>query len=338
MSKDERAKPVVMLTIANNAEKTLRRCIDSVLDQKCESLLYYVCDNGSADGTRSIINEYAENDTRVVPILCKDNCWRLIELVSTILLEHEDGYFAVLDADDEYKPGFLEKMLAFIRENDLGLALCGSDDVNADTDELCSRKELGYDLVLTGKSFLTEYLNYRRYIYDFWGKLYTIPTLRRAYIDYCRSNVWFAGIGRNFELFNYSVLKSLKRAGVLGESLHKHYVYPDSQSTRFFPGRIEASVSVYYTALEFLTSFGEVDSVTQDYLYAVYLGQINEVMERLISSDLSLAEKRSYMSHIFSHPLTNEMMAHEAGIQFRNLSERHKFKTEMEKLIAAGGA
>jgi len=317
--------PVIFLTIANNAEKTIKRCIDSVLGQEYSNLIYYVCDNGSEDSTRRIIEGYATNDTRVVPVCFNDNGWRLIDLVSTILLEHEDGFFAVLDADDEYKPDFLTKMLSFMYENDLDLAACGSDSLDAVTSELISKKELGCDLVLAGRGFLDKFMIYRRYIHDFWGKVYTLPTLRKAYIEYKRSNAASPTIGRNFELFNYMALKSLKRAGVFGESLHKYYVSPSSQSSRFYPGQIEASVSVYHTAKEYLQSFGAVDKITQDYLYAIYLGHLYEVLTRLYKADLPVEEKLYYISQILDLQLTKEMLAHEADPQFINLGKRDEF-------------
>ena len=64
---------IYVRTCAYNAEKTLRRAMDSVLNQTYDKLTYYVLDNGSTDRTGEILREYAEKDSRVVPFFNKVN-------------------------------------------------------------------------------------------------------------------------------------------------------------------------------------------------------------------------------------------------------------------------
>ena len=64
---------IYVRTCAYNAEKTLRRAMDSVLNQTYGELTYYVLDNGSTDRTGEILREYAEKDSRVVPFFNKIN-------------------------------------------------------------------------------------------------------------------------------------------------------------------------------------------------------------------------------------------------------------------------
>lgn len=46
---------IYVRTCAYNAEKTLRRAMDSVLNQTYGELTYYVLDNGSTDRTGEIL-------------------------------------------------------------------------------------------------------------------------------------------------------------------------------------------------------------------------------------------------------------------------------------------
>ena len=48
-----------------NAEKAVRRCIDSVLDQEYKDFELLLMDDGSKDGSPVILDEYAEKDERV---------------------------------------------------------------------------------------------------------------------------------------------------------------------------------------------------------------------------------------------------------------------------------
>ena len=52
---------VVVWTQAYNAEKTLRRAMDSILQQTYTDFEYYVLNNASTDGTGAIIEEYAKS-------------------------------------------------------------------------------------------------------------------------------------------------------------------------------------------------------------------------------------------------------------------------------------
>ncbi len=58
-------------TKAFNAEKTIGKCIESVLNQTSygDNIVYYICDNGSTDRTGEIIKEYAKKDTKIIVII-----------------------------------------------------------------------------------------------------------------------------------------------------------------------------------------------------------------------------------------------------------------------------
>ena len=98
---------IYVRTCAYNAEKTIRRAMDSVLNQTYRDITYYVLDNGSTDRTGEIVKEYALNDSRVVPFYNKVNR-DLTENPQFWLVSHElkeEDYFCILDADDEYDTG-----------------------------------------------------------------------------------------------------------------------------------------------------------------------------------------------------------------------------------------
>ena len=91
--------------MAYNAQATIRRTIESILNQTFENFQYYILDNASADDTEDIIGEYAEKDQRIVPLRGIDNTdtWLshrfppfLHSETSIASLRH--GLFAHLDA------------------------------------------------------------------------------------------------------------------------------------------------------------------------------------------------------------------------------------------------
>lgn len=57
---------VSVLIPAYNAEKTINRCIDSILYQTYQNIEIIIANDGSTDGTLSISSDYAEKDKRII--------------------------------------------------------------------------------------------------------------------------------------------------------------------------------------------------------------------------------------------------------------------------------
>jgi glycosyltransferase involved in cell wall biosynthesis len=89
----------------------LKRAIESVLAQTHEDWLLVVADDGSRDGTESVIRSYADQDKRIIASASKENLGvnasrnRALE----ILLERDDvQVLTLLDDDDYFLPETLE--------------------------------------------------------------------------------------------------------------------------------------------------------------------------------------------------------------------------------------
>jgi len=64
-------KPIKIITPVYNAEKYIKRCIDSVITQNYNNYVMYIIDDNSSDGTNDIISSY--EDDRIVLITNKEN-------------------------------------------------------------------------------------------------------------------------------------------------------------------------------------------------------------------------------------------------------------------------
>ena len=102
-SVDEMAKPSISVVIpAYNAEKTLRRAIDSVLEQSLAAMEVIVVDDGSRDGTAEVAREYGER----VRVVQQENSGGGAARNRGVL-EARGNQIAFLDADDLWLPGKL---------------------------------------------------------------------------------------------------------------------------------------------------------------------------------------------------------------------------------------
>lgn len=105
-------KPAVCVVIPVwGAEKTLPRCVDSVLAQRVAGgLTCVLVDDGSPDGSGAICDAYAQKDPRVTALHKKDGGVSSARNAGLDIAFAE--YVVFLDSDDALRPGALQAALA----------------------------------------------------------------------------------------------------------------------------------------------------------------------------------------------------------------------------------
>lgn len=98
-----------MIVPVYDAEKTLHKCLDSLLAQTYTDFEVHMVENGSGDSSRSICREYAKNDSRFILHTSDVNCGP--SGARNEGLDHAQGtYVAFLDSDDYVEPDYLEML------------------------------------------------------------------------------------------------------------------------------------------------------------------------------------------------------------------------------------
>lgn len=101
-----------------NMEAYLRRCLDSVTrDDIPDSLELIVVNDGSTDGSLSIMQEYATKRPDIVNIIDKPN-GHYGSCINAALNVATGKYFRILDADDWYDTDGLIELLGKLHESD----------------------------------------------------------------------------------------------------------------------------------------------------------------------------------------------------------------------------
>ena len=89
-----------------NAEKYLRECLDSVVNQTLQEIEIICVDDGSTDHTSEILQEYAAEDSRIT-VLTKPHSG--LSATRNLGLKNAAGkYFIILDSDDYFELNMLE--------------------------------------------------------------------------------------------------------------------------------------------------------------------------------------------------------------------------------------
>jgi glycosyltransferase involved in cell wall biosynthesis len=102
-----------------NAEKYLRQCLDSVLNQTLRDIEIICVNDGSTDGSLAILEEYAKKDSRVVVINQKNQGAGLARNKGIEVVKGE--YIHFMDSDDYLVDGAYEKFYSIAKNNDLDI-------------------------------------------------------------------------------------------------------------------------------------------------------------------------------------------------------------------------
>lgn len=98
---------------AYNSENTISESIESVLSQSFKDFELLICDDGSLDSTRSIIEGFLVKDSRI-KLLDNDSCKGAAGARNTCLKASKCKYIAFLDSDDLWDEDKLQNQIAFM--------------------------------------------------------------------------------------------------------------------------------------------------------------------------------------------------------------------------------
>lgn len=110
-----------------NSEKTLRACVDSIINQNYSDFELILVNDGSVDSSVEICYEYARNNRNIV-VVDKDNGG--VSSARNAGIEIASGeYLLFVDSDDEVLPGYFSSL---DEAKDCDFLVFGYDDVKVD--------------------------------------------------------------------------------------------------------------------------------------------------------------------------------------------------------------
>ena len=114
-------KKVSIIVPTYNADKSLKKALNSVLNQEYTNWELIVIENGKKGQAEEICASY-QNEKIKYKYVEEAN----VSNARNIGIDESCGdYIAFLDSDDEYEVSFLEKMVDTIEENGSQLVTCG---------------------------------------------------------------------------------------------------------------------------------------------------------------------------------------------------------------------
>ena len=328
---------VLFFTSAYNAESTLQRAIDSVKAQTYGEWMWQLVDNGSSDNTGVIIQHAAATDGRIVAYTNKKNhVWESgNSWWDTVQKYYDSDFLCFLDADDEYIPDFLEKMLEFTMKKNLEIGICGSEFIDASNGKTLVFRRLDQCLIFDSPDdFSTLFPQYHQFMRTTWGKLYKLNVVKQ--FDWKRVPPLRYGWDT---LFTQEMFRNASRVGILTEALHRYYISPKSASYLFDNTRIESDRQLFKASREFLIEKnGCLSPKNEEFIFHVYMNAIIETLNVHLNSDAPDVEKLVTVLNVFNHEYTKQLASFEKIGFFNNGSlfvnqRRNLFATTAKWLI-----
>lgn len=114
---------VSVLMAAMNAERTVRRAVESIQNQTLKNIELIVVDEGSDDSTLRLLESMAERDLRI-DVVRAGRCGRR-EALDLALVRSHGAHIAVVDPDGWAEPTMLADLLSAAEEKTLDLVIGG---------------------------------------------------------------------------------------------------------------------------------------------------------------------------------------------------------------------
>jgi glycosyltransferase involved in cell wall biosynthesis len=201
-----------------NAEKYLRQCLDSIINQTLKEVQVIIINDGSTDNSKQIILDYVNKDSRILFI---DSTNEGVSDARNKGMEKATGkYVGFVDADDYIEAGMYQRLFEVAEETGASLAICNSMIV---ADHVESKKRLALkneNVVTSDKAGLV--LDFLAFKYDYanWNKIYALEIIKKYRLKFHENLAIWEDL-----LFNLQFIAYVKRMVTLDESLYYYRIH-----------------------------------------------------------------------------------------------------------------
>ena len=295
------------LTVAYNAEKTIARAMNSVLNQTYKDWIYYVVDNGSTDQTYNIIKRYARKNSNIKPYHKEINdIWTIAEFMNIVLQKENVEYFCVLDADDVYEMNFLKIGISYMKDINTDMAILGTQMIDAASNICVTKRVLPETVYLNDeKSIDNAFPKVHWYLRQVWGKIWRVSTMKKCHIapihniSYGADTVWVM-----------QFLLLAKQVVIVNQIGYKYYMSPTSDSYNYNDKRVFSDMYLYqYTCDVLNKKCGCISEKNRLFLYEVYYAALNDSLNVICHADINNAKKIKALFGMVNNAYTEELIA-----------------------------
>lgn len=251
-----------------NAEKTLEKCLKSVVQQSYANLEIIIIDDGSTDETSLIYNKFQSNDERI--LVLKQQNSGVSKARNTGVQAATGDYICFVDSDDWAELNYCSELYSLlVGENaDISIVEASYEDENGNV--LCS-KPISDEKIFDGNRALVLLLEDQEIQSHPWGKLFKADLLKNVHFP--ENLKCFEDYSTLFKIFNKAVkvVKSNKK-------LYHYIQREDSLSHNLSPA----------TAYQFFLAIMEVFEFWRN---SAKVGDRNKIVKNIVRKLLMVLKR-----------------------------------------------
>ena len=251
-----------------NAEKTLEKCLESVVQQSYANLEIIIIDDGSTDETSLIYNKFQSNDERI--LVLKQQNSGVSKARNTGVKAATGDYICFVDSDDWAELNYCSELYSLlVGENaDISIVEASYEDENGNV--LCS-KPTSEEKIFDGNRALVLLLEDQEIQSHPWGKLFKADLLKNVHFP--ENLKCFEDYSTLFKIFNKAV-KVVKS----NEKLYHYIQREDSLSHNLSPA----------TAYQFFLAIMEVFEFWRN---SAKVGDRNKIVKNIVRKLLMVLKR-----------------------------------------------
>lgn len=185
-----------------NAERTVRRCIESILSQEYSDFELLLVNDGSTDHSGAICEEYAARDSRV-QVFHKENTG--VSATRNLALDRAAGtYLQFLDSDDWITPDATKSLVRAMENGPCDMVV--SDFYRVVGDRLSQKGHIDEDGLLTREEYAAHMMeNPADFYYGvLWNKLYRRSIVEAHHLRMNTEITWCEDFMFNLEYIRWA--------------------------------------------------------------------------------------------------------------------------------------
>lgn len=240
---------VSIVVPVHNAEKYLRKCLDSILNQTYENIEVILINDTSSDYSSDICLAYRKKDRRIK--------YYEVQLSSagksrTFGMEKALGKWLIfVDADDYIESNMIEILYETVNKNHLESVFCKFNVLSNDSNEekvtnfINKKTMMKYeeDEIKNNFIFSAIYVteNSEMSMYAVWHGIYNIDIIKKYNIKFEDENKYLS----EDSIFNFEYLSKCKSIGIIEDALYNHILFNNNSICNIYNTRYDF-IDVWY--------------------------------------------------------------------------------------------
>ncbi len=217
-----------------NAENFIGRCLDALINQTYPNIEILCINDGSADNSLKILQEYAAKDKRI-KVFSQSNSGPA--QARNVGLQNMTGeYLMFCDSDDWYEPQMCERMLETIINKKVDFVACNSNILAQEEKHGRTQKDIEYNtMTLSGKFSLDLHQKAATNVL-LWNKIFKTQKIREYGLSFP------AGYEHDDMSFIHQYLAVSQNFYALPERLYNYVLRENSLMGKLFNGKSHSKI------------------------------------------------------------------------------------------------